>query len=422
MVAALRSLGSGPWTIAVIESTADGAAGSMYDRWTAAESGESDWKPLFFSWLHSSLYPCPDEPGDAELDARVRALLAAGERDAAKTALWEASSVWAPGDGRFVVPTALRAEWCERAVRLGIRAAQVRFAMREIYNTCNGDAAFFDQEMPVSADVAFASSGRRVWSDEEVKAHPVCAPLIVSGPLDKLPATGTLMERIAAASTPGDAVRIWELPAEGWVNRYAAGSDVGGGVGVDSTTCIIVDRVTGRQVAEFVSNKLAPDYAAVQAVRLCEIYSALLCWEANNHGVSFGGTIVNVLRYPNVWKRTPKVPSKSSDPSAWVNDYGYLTSEGSRQAMATRLVTALRTRTTAITSNRIAAEMRTWLNDEHGRPDHAAGKHDDALIGTALALYAGDQAGEAKRVVVEEDRPGYYRRNRPDRGVSQWAD
>lgn len=423
VVAALKSLGSGPWTIAVIESTADGAAGSMYDRWGAAESGESGWKPFFFSWVHSSLYVCPNEPGDAEIDARVVQLLADGKRDDAKAALW-AAPVWATRGGS-AVPSSLQAEWCERGVSLGLRVAQIRFAIGEIYGMFNGDAVMFDQEMPVSPAVAFAASGRRVWTDEEVSAHPVRPPIWTSGPLGPLPANGTPEERLRAASSPGDCIRVWEWPEPTWTHRYAAGSDVAGGAGGgDSTTCIIADRVTSRQVAELITNKLPPDIAADQVARLCEAFgTATVCWEANNHGNVLGNELANRIRYRALWKRHPGAPSQSSDPAAWIRDYGYLTNENSRAAMTTRITTALRTRSLVVVSDRVTAEMRTWVHDEHGRPDHVAGKHDDTLIGAALSLYAGDQMPEPLCKTKPRRDPNVWDEDESDNrmGASPWA-
>ena len=412
MVAALKSLGSGNRTIAVIEATANGAAGSMYDRWNAAVSGQSGWIAKFYSWLHSSLYPCVDTPEDEPITAQARAAIDAGNVEAA----WKAYEL-ATHNGESISRL-----WIGRAVRNRMSVAQVKFALREIASNCNGDLVLFDQEMPLSPDLAFAASGRRVWPDTEVDAHPIRKPVFVSGPLGPLPTRGTPEERLRAAATPGDCIRVWEMPEAQWADRYALGSDVSAGVGGDSTTGVLVDRVTSRQVAEFCSNAIPPDLAAVQLARLGEVYGhALICWEANNHGNVLGAQLTGALAYPNLWRRVVSVGAPTPDPSAWIRNFGYLTNEGSRTALANRIITALRSRTLAIVSDRLAAEMRTWVFSADGRPDHVPGRHDDLLIAAGLALYASDQMSEPTDRSPQRRDPDRYYDDESNEREGTWA-
>ena len=377
-----RHSGATGGTVTVIESTANGAQGAYYARWLASQQPGSPWKGLFFPWQSARKYQFPEATKeDRDANDRACAALVAGDLATAR---------------EVFVSLGFEPWLCDRAVRFAYSVAQCRFFVR-LLAKFGGDLAKADQEFPSAPDLAFAASGRRVWSDTDVDAHPVRKPVFVSGPLGPLPKHGTPEERLRAAATPGDCIRIWEWPNAAWSDRYAAGSDVSAGVGGDSTTGVFVDRVTSRQVAEFCSNAIPPDLAAVQLARLGEAYGwALICWEANNHGNVLGSQLTGALAYPNLWRRVVAIGAPTPDPSAWIRNFGYLTNEGSRTALANRVITALRTRALAVVSDRVTAEMRTWVFSAEGRPDHVPGRHDDLLIGTALALYAGDQMASPK--------------------------
>ena len=67
----IQALPDLPGTEAILESTANGIGGEFHERWQLAESGESDYIPIFVPWYWSDEYerepPIGFEPTEAEL-------------------------------------------------------------------------------------------------------------------------------------------------------------------------------------------------------------------------------------------------------------------------------------------------------------------------------------------------------------------
>ncbi len=392
-------------TVTVIESTANGAQGAFYARWMAAQNPGSPWTPLFFAWQDAKKYQFPEADAfDRFTNEKVKVARMAGDEKL------ELSLFASLGFDEL---------WCRRAVKYKYSVSQVRFALRVLAVKCNNVLAKFDQEFPSEASLAFAASGRRVWADDEVMRHAPLEPVFVSGPLGPLPIAGSMTQRarLEAAKTQGDCIKLWAWPRENWTDRYAMGSDVAAGIGGDYTTGVLIDRVEMMQVGELRSNTLSPDNAAVQLARLGECYGwANIAYEANNHGNVLGHNLVFDCNYPNLYRRATVV---ERDENSWIREFGYTTSERTRTLLAERLIVALRTGTVRVVSERVTAEMRTWVFDEGGRPDHTANSHDDLLIGTGLSLYAADQMREP-----EDNTPRQYnerRRREPEKARSSWA-
>lgn len=394
-------------TITIIESTANGAQGAFFNRWTAAQLPGSLWTPMFFAWQHAKKYQFREaDEVDAFANAKIQLALNVGDRKTAHSMFAELG---------------FDELWCQRGVDYKLTVSQVRFALR-VLAKFNGDLAKFDQEFPLAPELAFAASGRRVWSDDEVGRHIERTPVFVSGPFGELPSAKgmTARQRIEAARSQGDCIRIWEWPDERSSDRYSLGSDVAAGVGGDYTTGVIIDRMQMAQVAEFYSNTMSPDNAARQIAKLAEAYGwANIAYEANNHGNVLGHTLLFACRYPNIYRRViVDVPDENS----WIREFGFATNDRTRTLMAERLIGALRLMQLRVYSTRVTSEMRTWVYDEDGRPDHVPGKHDDLLIGLALALYAGDQMPEPSLSKDKESTRDRWRDTViEDDPFNQWA-
>lgn len=384
---------AGAGTIVIIESTANGAAGSFHSRWRASQEPGSPWRGVFFGWHQAKKYTFPESRADRALTEAARSCIQAGDRVGAQ-AIFEGLGLPAP--------------WPERAAQFGLSVAQARWAVRKLADL-GGDIAKFDQEFPLSAEMAFAATGRRVWTDAQVSAHATRPPVWTSGPLrdlregERAKSGWALLEQLR---TPGDTHRVWELPRETWVNRYSAGSDVGAGVGGDSTTCVLMDHVANVQVAEFSSNDLGPREAARNVAILCRAYrDAVLCYERNMFGLIFGDALIREQCYPSLWRWSVV---ENPDQHAWKREFGYPENETTRAQLTDRVKVALRDVTHRMVSDRITAEMRDWVMDETGRPDHGDGEHDDHLFGFGLALYAADQAGIPRETTPRTRRPDIY--------------
>lgn len=394
-------------TITVIESTANGAQGAFFNRWIAAHADGSLWTPLFFAWQKSKKYQFREaDEIDAFANAKIQVALRHGDRKTAQDTFAELG---------------FDELWCQRGVKYELTVSQVRFALR-VLAKFGGDLSKFDQEFPLAPELAFAASGRRVWGDEEVDRHTERTPVFTSGLLGPLSSAKdmTARQRLEAARTPGDAIRIWAWPDESTTDRYAIGCDVSAGIGGDYTTAVVLDRVQMQQVAEFYSNTTSPDNAARQIARLAECYgNANICYEANNHGNVLGHTLLFACKYTNIYRRTLV---DEPDENSWIREFGWATNERTRTMMTERLIGLVRQVAVRVVSPRLLSEMRTWVFDENGRPDHVPGKHDDLLIGLGLSLYASDQMPDPEKKTGKASQRDMWRDSTiTEDPFKQWA-
>ena len=112
-----------PGTIIVLERTAHGVGGFFYDTWMAAERGESDYVPMFFAWWKHPEYQIKRHNLTKQmLNQRERTMM------------------------EHYDLTLNQLAWRRRKIR-----------------TNNWTEEKFDEEYPVSPDVAFLSTGRNVF-------------------------------------------------------------------------------------------------------------------------------------------------------------------------------------------------------------------------------------------------------------------
>ena len=184
-----------------------------------------------------------------------------------------------------------------------------------------------------------------------------------------------LVERTKEVSAPvelrrGRSLQVW-LPAVPG-RTYLAGVDsAGGGSEGDFCAVQVVDVATGMQCAE-VQARLTPRQLATSAAELAREYNgAMLVVERNNHGAA-------VLAYLEQERGANVYVARDGLP-------GWLTDAGSRPRMLSGLAVLLTQRPELFRSERLLAECRSFLIDEHGRAAAARGSHDDLVMSMAIA-------------------------------------
>lgn len=382
MQSVLSSMDRVPGTIGVIESTACGTIGSFPTRWALAQQPGSTWVPIFFPW-HRSARHNPPQTGDEQATYKaVCDLLDSDRRGEAEDKLRAAG---VPG------------EWVERACEHRLTLPQIRWATDKV-DEMGGDLARFDAEYPLTPRHAFASTGRPVFSDSVLSDITTADYYLSSGPLvdeeDKF-AHRTGRPPMDELVTPGGVWQFYEEPRADFADKYVVGMDTGGGAGGDYTVIQVLNRLTGAQAAEFRSNTILPEDAAVQASIVGWLYgyrrdACLLVHETNNHGHVVTTKLEN-LNYPSMYReRVTNNPGVNAYQRGW----GFTTNAKSRPILLTSFATAIRTKKLKVKSDRTKAELRTWEFDSDGVIDHARGCHDDTLFALALAWHGHEYLGE----------------------------
>lgn len=369
LTALLGSLELAGGTICVIESTACGASGAFYDRWQSAVANPNGlWKPVFLKWQDAAKYTPTLTDEDQTAFDRMKEHVAKGEPLAAM---------------KVYEDLGISPLWVTRALEFDLSPAQCRWAMKKTEEL--GEK--FDQEFPLSASMAFLSSGRPVFPSLPDPEPSV--PVMTSGAL-KPWQDGTTDIR-SLSTHPGTTPEwiVWDAPIKGWMpGRYVVGSDVASGGGRDYSTAVVYDRETQTIAAEFASNRIPPDEFAIQLDTIGRLYgSAVVAPECQGPGLTTISKLLE-LQYPLLYRHKVQKESnnlKVSQVINWTQITGWSTTSKTRGPMLDLLAAQVRTGKLKIRSERMHKEARGYRYID-GRMDHEPSGHDDSLVAAAIAL------------------------------------
>jgi len=181
------------------------------------------------------------------------------------------------------------------------------------------------------------------------------------------------------------ALWIWEEPITG--HEYIFGIDCSEGVGADNSCIEIIDVTKHEQVGEFYSNNITPYEFAQVVYELAIFYNnALLVIEEMSAGLSVINTLQNELYYDNFYYNN----TMSKTPKA-----GLKTTVSNRPIILTSFQTCILQKTMKMNSIRMLNEMKTFeYNATTKKPEAHKGKHDDAIMAFAIALYVMNSQGK----------------------------
>jgi hypothetical protein len=210
-------------------------------------------------------------------------------------------------------------------------------------------------------------------------------------------------------------LRLWTLPGlNGRIkdSLYVIGADVASGRAgsyTSNSVACVVDKMTGEQVAEWVSNKTPPiDFAYVLATLGKWFHNAHLVVEANFSG-SCLDTLVDVIGYQNLYYRKVDIIGqnrKTDKPGFW------MTSDDARLRLFENFQAAMATGSFTPRSKELLEEcpQYEWKNGKivhigSTKTDDESGKgkaHGDRVIAAALAWLVCE---EEPVLDVKEDTP-----------------
>lgn len=175
-------------------------------------------------------------------------------------------------------------------------------------------------------------------------------------------------------------------------HRYASGHDVGGGVGLDSSTSVFIDFDTfpARVVATFKSNTIKPEAFGDEVFRQHDMFGRPLCAVERNYG---DGCIVKLkLLGADLYKMEPK--GTKVDPSR-PTEYGWHTNSLTKPNMIFALAKAVEDGLIELSDPDLIAECKSYTrNDliENHRDPRLSTRHFDLLIAAAIAWQMKDHA------------------------------
>src|SRR5580765_660267 len=351
-------------TIIVIETTANGRTGVgevFYEFWNASVRGDTDFTPIFLSWLIDPTcvdydHPVPDAPKDND----KRLLMIEGINI----------------DGKLVKATPQQIAW--RRMTIDSPA-------------CRGYVEIFDQEFPVTPDVAFISTGEPAFTREEMAmARNSILPykrVEIAGELS----SGTSSSHIYCKPNDVSPVFQWEPPIKD--HRYYFGVDAARGKDEGDFAAIVgIDGETGNQVLRY-AQRVDPEYLA----RLCHYIGhyynrGMLCIElTGNLGLWCQMRLRDYFHYPNLYKwrgtRDDKVsPGQASGKRG--GTYGWETTYRSRERLLITFRESIVHRMCTVRDEEIVRQMDVATRKDSWERWEIAFGHDDVLMAFMLANIA----------------------------------
>lgn len=274
-------------SLAIIESTANGVGNKFHQMWLNAIAGSEDpnappwdrgWTPVFIPWFKHEEYQMAPWFGQMDVSREERKL-------AKKLGLTMRMLAWR--------------RWC-------------------VKTNCDGDLEKFKVEYPSTWQEAFALSGRPVFDAEGLAHYEAMVPTIVGQTVNPALDTGPqfLYHEAKACEVAWDPLErkaVFDEVEQGRLrifkpfnarHTYIIGADPSeGDTKSDPSPLEVLDQMTLEFVAEW-WGRTPPDMLADAAAWLgCYYGNALIIGEANNHGVSFHGRLLQ-LEYPNLYFRT----------------------------------------------------------------------------------------------------------------------
>jgi Terminase RNaseH-like domain len=335
-----------PGTIIILESTANGVGGFFYDTWMAAERGESDYVPLFFAWWRHPEYQIRNHN-------LTQKMLSPKE-----LAIQE---------------------------RYGLTLSQLAWRRRKIRTECSGDEDMFDQEYPMSPDVAFLSTGRNVFPLEKLAdCYRPPGYAYQDGRIQGM-SRGMLINNNGKLDFIHDNLgflTVFKMPNKRLKIEYVVAADPSRTIEGDPCCIQVLRRDNLEQVAVWrgwaTQNELAEEIANLaawygEALVNCEI-------EGGGGGVI---AVLQHLRVPNIWRW--KLPDRPLHKRG--NVLGWSTNSKTKSWGIGQLIHYTAKCQLIIHDPKTYHEMREYINIDGIEMGPASGDgHDDTVMALMIAL------------------------------------
>jgi hypothetical protein len=352
----LQAVPDKPGTMIIIESTANG-----YDYykelWDMAVAGESEYVPLFVAWWELDEYQRPYTGFElTEDERRLKALYG----------LTDEQLEWR--------------RWC-------------------IANQCGGNVELFKQEYPACPEEAFISTGNCYFGNDGkekiIERIQQVNGIVYKTGYFEYDYDGLKITNIRWVDDKRGEIKIYRDVEER--HPYVIGGDTAG-EGSDYFVGQVLDNSTGEQVA-VLRKQCGEEQYARQMYCLGQYYNnALLGIEVNFS--TYPVKELCRLGYPNQYLRQKEDIVRTE----YEHKYGFKTTTSTRPAALAALATVVREEIDTINDIDTLREMLTFIKNDHGKPVAEQGKHDDLVMGLAIAHYIRPQQDYRVKEIKEEPR------------------
>ncbi len=333
-----------PYSLIVIESTANGVGDFFHNEWLRSKAREGDKIPVFVPWHEISFYRAKGNDAPAILSSLTH---------------YE-QQMWIRGATTEMI------RWR-------------RHKLREI-----NDLDSFNSEFPGTDIEAFVSSTSSVFSARHVEdLRAGCVIMPRKGEIDS---SGT-----GFADDPTGCLSLWEEPRPG--ASYVAAVDVGGrSAKADWSVVAVLEAGPVPKVVAQWRGHVDHDILAAKAMEIGRYYNnALLVIESNTFETeAYGGTDSNLFilarlaeAYPNVYRRQ-SFDRISGRPSQKI---GFHTNRATKGLLIAGLIEAVREGLYIERDPEACNEFLTYATLPNGSYAAKEGHHDDILMTRAIALH-----------------------------------
>lgn len=240
----------------------------------------------------------------------------------------------------------------------------------------NSSVDQFNQEFPLTDDMAFVTSGNSVFDNNRVTQVLRALQLKKDKYIAKKELGDLPMDLLKFY---GKSFFMYEKPKVS--EKYYVGVDCSEGVGKDSSTCIILNS-KGEEVAMFKNSKIKPYEFAVFVNELGRYYNkAYLVVEK----ASGGHSVIERLRYEYKYMNMAKYKTYDEfNKAKW--QIGFDTNSKTKGIIINDLREMFEKGQLLINSADIVEEMKVFTIKDNGSMGAMNGYHDDLIIAIALAL------------------------------------
>lgn len=240
------------------------------------------------------------------------------------------------------------------------------------------DKDLIKQEYPCSPEEAFLLSGKTVFDTEKLLARLNTIPKPIKTGYFVYDYDGMRISNIRWLNDKNGYIHIYQVPNVPAITKYCIGGDTAGD-GSDNFTGHVLDARTGIQVAAL-EHKFDSDQYARQMYCLGKYYkNALIGIEANFD--SYPIKELQRLGYTNMYVRE----AVDTYTGRTEKRFGFKTTLLTRPTIISQLVQIVRDHTEAINDEATIRELLTIVKNEKGRIEAPEGKHDDHMMGLAIA-------------------------------------
>tara|TARA_R110000751_G_scaffold87475_1_gene173387 strand:+ start:519 stop:2105 length:1587 start_codon:yes stop_codon:yes gene_type:complete len=242
---------------------------------------------------------------------------------------------------------------------------------------CLNNFNTFNQEYPITAEVAFITSGQKFF------------PMSFQ--------VGSKINQLGW--------KWYKNPQK--FRTYIAGVDTASGSPTGDFSTVAILDVTGGEKGEVVAtfyDRLSLKDFTQQILIGLKKYNPLVVVESN----SYGQAIIENLRedgYVHMYRRTKydKISNR------WSEHLGFATTQQSRPILLSRLHQWVAQQKLSVVCPRLMTEMNHFVYNASGKPEADKGKHDDLVFATGLALVGLEQIADFEEEIQLAQRPSGLR-------------